>query len=356
MIIAPRSWPFWVLALLLGWGPAVALATPSPAVMAIVSQVQGTNLTPQTDSFQDFFATLPVNQGDQRGYSGTSPQPDLLAARTTIYDRLSALLTPVGGSVSYQSFTQSGYTGYNIVGVLPGYGAGSTQQYILGAHYDAVQNPGASDNGSGVAGVLEAAYVLSRYQFQSSLYFIAFDLEEKGLWGSNNYAALAKAANADIKGMISLDMIAYNYLQHNLAEICISSGEPSTALQNQVDQAYADYTSLSTNLRSGITGSDHSPFAGQGYPGVLVIEELQANGAPTNPYYHQPTDYYLDSNDQPNTYNGLPYIDFAYAEQMTRGAVGWIAGEAILVPEPATILLFGPAAFWMWWRRRRSAP
>jgi hypothetical protein len=154
--------------------------------------------------------------------------------------------------------------------------------------------------------------------------------------------------------MISLDMIAYNHNRDNLVELCYYTGAASAALQSEVNQAYADYSSLSSHLRSGISGSDHSPFSSNGFAGVLAIEELKSNGTPTNPYYHQSSDYYLNSSGEPQTYGGYDYIDFSYAEQMTRGAVGWMASEAEVVPEPATILLFGPAALWLCWRRRRA--
>ncbi|MBM4273126.1 MAG: M28 family peptidase [Deltaproteobacteria bacterium] len=344
-----------VLALILAALPVMGPAAPVPEIAAIANQVQGANSTPAIDSFQDFLGSLPVNYGDQRGWSGTTPQPHLLAARTTIYNHLSALLTPYGGAVSYQNFTYYGYPGRNIVGVLPGRDPGNTQQYVLGAHYDAVNNPGVSDNASGVAGVLEAARVLSRYAFNATLVFIAFDLEEKGLWGSSVYASAAKSRGDNIQGMISLDMIVYNHVQNNRVEICRGYDANSTPLMNELALVYADYTPLTPNPRPNVWGSDHNSFADEGYPAVLVIEELTPSNTPRNPYYHQSTDFYLDSNGLPNLYGGLEYIDFDYAEEMTRGAVAWMAGEAGLVPVPAACLLFATGIAGLWgWRRLRG--
>jgi hypothetical protein len=123
-------------------------------------------------------------------------------------------------------------------------------------------------------------------------------------------------------------------------------------LLNELAQIYTDYTTLSSNKRTNIWGSDHSSFSGQGYPAVLVIEELTDSNYPRNPYYHTANDYYLDSGGQPNQYGGQDYIDFDYAEEMTRGAVAWMAGEAGLVPLPAAWLLLATGLVGLWgWRR-----
>ncbi len=85
-----------------------------------------------------------------------------------------------------------------------------SQTFVLGAHFDTVPgSPGADDNASGVAGMLEVARVLAGSSFASSIQFVAFGLEESGLIGSTQFAQNAKAAGRDLIGMISLEMIAY---------------------------------------------------------------------------------------------------------------------------------------------------
>lgn len=107
------------------------------------------------------------------------------------------------------NFTYNSYQAANITGTLPGLKE-EAKVYILCGHYDSVkESPGADDNGSAVAGMLEAARVLSEYRFSKSIKFIGFDLEEDGLIGSQNYAKAAKARKDNIEGVIDYEMIGY---------------------------------------------------------------------------------------------------------------------------------------------------
>jgi aminopeptidase YwaD len=97
-------------------------------------------------------------------------------------------------------------TGYNIIGTL----RGSTDGVIiLGGHYDSVDaGPGAVDNGSGTAVLLELARVLGQRQHKNTFTFIAFDAEELGLLGSQHYVqTLTSADRSKIKGMLNFDML-----------------------------------------------------------------------------------------------------------------------------------------------------
>ena len=121
-------------------------------------------------------------------------------ARDYIFDNFTSL----GLAATLDPFVYGTSTYHNVVGVRSGT-VRPEDIYIVGAHYDSVQgSPGADDNASGVAGVLEAARVLSGYNFASTLVFIAFDREEQGLIGSYDYARRASAAGQNIRGMISL--------------------------------------------------------------------------------------------------------------------------------------------------------
>lgn len=78
-------------------------------------------------------------------------------------------------------------SGQNILGRKAGLKEENTT-YLIDAHYDGVATaPAADDNGSGVAGILEAVRILSKYNFEHSLRFIGFDFEELGLVGSQRY-------------------------------------------------------------------------------------------------------------------------------------------------------------------------
>lgn len=256
-------------------------------------------------------SSLYTTTGSNRGYGA---QHDL--ARTAIYNAFDS----IGLETTLSPFIFNSATYNNVVGVWEGT-TRPDDYYVVGAHYDSVNNPGADDNASGVAGVIEAARVLSHYRFEASLVFIAFDREEQGLLGSAAWAQQHAADN--ILGMISLDMIAYDPLDAGQARIYSRSGATNTVTVG-LTNALNSYTNLTPVFSGAIWGSDHSSFAAQGFPAALLIE------ASSNPNYHTQ----LDST------STAGYINYGYATNMTRGAVGYLATAAELsAPEPATMLL-----------------
>lgn len=109
-----------------------------------------------------------------------------------------------------QIFSYKGYGAVNLVGVLPGM-SDNDSMIIVGAHWDAVKgSPGADDNASGIAGMLEIMRVLSKYKLKHSVCFIAFDMEEEGLQGSREFVTQLDSIKASrIQLVINLDMIGY---------------------------------------------------------------------------------------------------------------------------------------------------
>src|SRR5262249_40766197 len=115
---------------------------------------------------------------------------------------------------------------YNIVAVLPGK-THPEQRVIISAHYDTISGatdtgrtdqpfeprdpnadaPGVTDDGSGTAGVMERARVMSEYEFEKTLVFLTFSGEEEGLLGSTLYAAKAKANDHKIEAVLNNDII-----------------------------------------------------------------------------------------------------------------------------------------------------
>ncbi len=167
------------------------LATAIAPVVALVSQT----------NYQHYLDTLlHTRMGDNRGPAGA--QHDL--ARSNIFNHFTSL----GLQTQLDPFPYQEQTFYNVVGVLPGTTARSNEVYIASGHYDSVDNPGADDDASGVAGVMEAARVLSQYRFGATVIFIAFDLEEVDLVGSKSFATQHQSNS--IGGVVSLDMIAHN--------------------------------------------------------------------------------------------------------------------------------------------------
>jgi Zn-dependent M28 family amino/carboxypeptidase len=317
----------------------VLVQAPPAAAATILDVVGQVNVAEYQDLLDNH---LYAQHDDARGF-GTSggvryPSADHDPARDAVRDYLSGL--GLATSLDPFTFTSGGalYLGCNnVVAVQPGK-TRPNDIYILGAHYDSLSNPGADDNASGVAGVLEAARVLSHYQFQATLVYIAFDGEEKGLFGSDHYAA--GAVGDRILGMVSLDMIAYNPPGADHDRAYVYGRDASDAIKHALAGAVTAYGHLAPEVGGDEPYSDHAPFEARGFQAALLIE----HAVWSNPNYHTPAD----------SVNTAGYIDYAYAANMTRGAVGWAATAAGLVPEPATILMLTLGALAL--LRRRRAP
>ncbi len=292
------------------WTSVVHATLVEPSVADVVDAVS-------QDTYQHYLDDLLyTHRSDNRG---SGPGHDL--ARDNVSAEfgsfgLGTTVEPLSG-VTGRGVPQGG----NVVATLPGT-TRPDDLYLLAAHYDSVGNPGADDNASGVAGVMEAARVLSQYDFEATLVFIAFDGEELGFVGSTAYAAQHRSD--DIQGMISMDMIAYNGSGSNRARIY--GNDHSAPLKDALGQAVARYGQGLTAIDSGVLDlSDHKPFQDLGFEACLLIEYDVWD----NPYLHDPRD----------TVDTPGYIDYAFATNMVRSAVGYLAESAVLVPEPATVML-----------------
>ena len=145
---------------LIAFATGRAAGAPDPAIAAVASKVLASGGSPGADTYEEYLDSLPVDEGAARGYfDDGSPQPDLLLTRAAIESALAASVGAAGGTVDRQDFSAGGLPGRNFLAVLPGQGPNALHRYVLGAHYDSSQVPGADDNGSGVAGVLLAARV-----------------------------------------------------------------------------------------------------------------------------------------------------------------------------------------------------
>lgn len=132
-----------------------------------------------------------------------------LAHLNEVRDSIEARFTGAKLTTERHSFTYSNQPGHNILGKKKGL-KDEAITYILDAHYDGVSNaPAADDNGSGVAGMLEALRILANYNFEHSLNFIGFDFEESGLIGSQRYVQNGIKSFEDIQGVLNFEMIGY---------------------------------------------------------------------------------------------------------------------------------------------------
>lgn len=264
-------------------------STPDPLIQGIIDQIQPEKLLYYVDRLSGI---QPVRVGGEIIYlksRGTyHPQNNKLAAQY-LYEQLVSM----GLDASYQQFRledQGAF--YNVIAEQPGE-AGSGCTYLLTAHLDAVpHSPGADDNGSGTAGVLVAASVLSRYRFECTLRYIFFSAEEQGLHGSRAYAQEIAASGEKISGALNLDMLGYNSPGSspviNIHTRKEEAGEQDLEIANAIVSS-VDVYDLDIEpqpVADGLTASDQASFWEIGVPAVLVVEPYDDR----NPAYHSPDD------------------------------------------------------------------
>jgi len=229
-------------------------------------------------------------------------------------DYIEQKLEYYGLDVYNQSFSSSGR---NVYGVLPGTEF-PNQSWMICAHYDDMPYgstaPGADDNASGTAAVLEAARILSQESFPYTIIFALWDEEEQGLVGSNYYANLASANGDSILGVINLDMIAWDSDIDDVAEIHTRSVGNSYDIKDKMVEVNSVYNiDLTLQIDDpGTTASDHASFWSNGYGAILLIEDFQD----FNAYYHTTSDLV--------THYNQPYYHL-----MTKLAIGTLATFAL---------------------------
>jgi photosystem II stability/assembly factor-like uncharacterized protein len=175
----------------------------------------------------------------------------------------------------------------NVVATKPG--TASDEQVVICAHFDCTSEtpdilaPGADDNASGTAAVLETARITSGYDFERTIKFICFSGEEQGLFGSGEYASDARAAGDSIIGAINLDMIGY--VDSYPEDIDLIGNHPSEWLVDlTVACAGAYVPGLLTRkvIDPNEVLSDHASFWKAGYSALMGIEDKNLS----YPYYH----------------------------------------------------------------------
>jgi len=138
--------------------------------------------------------------------------------------------------------------------------------YIIGAHYDSVDTPGANDNASSVSLLLEMARILSGKKLPVSLKFIFFGAEEIGLKGSEYYAASMKnTEKKNCLGIINIDCIGTG----NSLLIGKAINSPKTELHDLALNLTEKYSLPAVS--EDTNESDHASFAGIGIPNIFFI-------------------------------------------------------------------------------------
>lgn len=214
------------------------------------------------------------------------------------------------GDVETHEFIVRGKVHQNLVLNLPSARDKKRPPILIGAHYDAVPgSPGADDNATGVAVLLELARSLFQEPANYPVRLVAFDMEEYGLLGSTHYAAALRQQQQPLRLMISLEMLGYRDIRpgsqrypSGLERFYPNCGNFMALIGNW--QTVPDLLRLSDRMRkagvpsewlpAGNRGaflpatrrSDHAPFWDQGYRAMMVTDTADLR----NPHYHRHSD------------------------------------------------------------------
>jgi Zn-dependent M28 family amino/carboxypeptidase len=239
-----------------------ARRTPDPAVRELVKLVD-------EDAYQATLRTL-VGHGTRH-----SLNPAFRAAAEQAAD----LLRGLGYATSLAPITVGSGSSLNVVAERAGEGGEPRGRVLVTAHLDSINAvdgpaaaaPGADDNGSGAAGLLEIARVFSGRRTTHDLCLILFGGEEQGLFGSRQYVkALARAERDRIRAVINMDMIGA--LNTPAPTVLLEGAQTSQVLIDDLATAAATYTSLAVQTSLHPFASDHVPFIDASIPAVLTIE------------------------------------------------------------------------------------
>ncbi len=259
----------------------------------------------------------------------------------------------------------------NVVATLPGSRPDSADRiYVVSGHYDsrsknvldpASTAPGANDDASGTAAVLEMARVMSAYEFPATIVFITVAGEEQGLLGSTHWANQAKEKHLHVAGMLDNDIIGSSRSDKGgidrtsvrlFAEgihpspkptddelRLISTGGENDSGARQLARSICDYTALyvpAMHVRviyradRYLRGGDHFPFLATGVPAVRFTE---------------PAEDFLHQHEDPRVENGVTYgdmikfVDFAYVADVARVNAATLAVLARAPASPSKVQL-----------------
>lgn len=182
-------------------------------------------------------------------------------------------------------------TSDNVIAIQPG--LVHPEEYVFcGAHYDSFTRdslaPGADDNASGTAAILEAARVLSQYRFERSIVYCAWAAEERGLLGSEAFATHAANAGMDIWAYFNLDMTGYLEEGQPFYIPLVHSvfSDSLAAYYKKVGHAYYPGMIIYPSWLPEGGDSDHSSFHRHGYQSIMPFEQY----GHTSPYIHTGAD------------------------------------------------------------------
>jgi Peptidase family M28/Fibronectin type III domain len=345
----------------------------NPQIQKIVREISAANIEATIKKLVGF--------GTRHSLSETESETHGIgAARRWIKSEFERYSRESGGrlQVEFDEFTQPAAARVpkptqivNVVATLPGRQAESKDRlYVVSGHYDSCvcaqdlldatsDAPGANDDASGTAAVMEMARVMSKYEFDATLVFMTVAAEEQGLLGSTHWAETAKQKNLNIAGMITNDIIGSSHAedghvdnQHvrlfaegvppgkemspELRTLLQTGGEndlPTRQLARSIKASAERYVAGMTvtvvyRKDRYLRGGDHSPFLDRGYAAVRMTE-------PNEDYKHQHQKVRKENGAQ---YGDLPeFDDFNYIAQVARVNAAGLANLALAPAPPANV-------------------
>lgn len=302
------------------------------------------------------------------------------AARTWIKSEFEKYGAASGGrlQVSYDSFVQAAdgrritapVVLKNVMAVLPGTDPNDKRMLMVSGHYDSrvtdVMNikdfsPGANDDASGVAAVMEMCRIMSKQKFSATLVFVAMVGEEQGLYGATNLAKRAKEEGWNVHLLMNNDIVGNSYgmetdLKDNKSVRVFSEGvsaleTPAQAAARQsagtendgkarqaaryikeVAERYVDQLEVKLIYRRDrfLRGGDHTPFSQQGFAAVRITEMNED-------FNRQHQDIRTENGFK---YGDLPeYVDYNYLQKVTRMNLSVMANLALSSQEPENVVV-----------------
>jgi len=253
------------------------VTTINPAIQGLVNQVSITNLENNIRYMQDLGVRDPVTN-----------KAIALQTQNWLRDKFESY-GKLDVSIHYFLHEGDSLSTGNVVAIKKG--SEFPNEYILiSSHYDHNAGPGADDNASGTAGVLECAKILSQVETKRSILFIPFNCEEYGLVGSFAYAQKCAAENRNILGVFNLDQIGY--FKPGTGEIKMGVGYSSLSknlfdFYFQVANLYLHQVPTFHFIKGDHFNSDNTSFIMHDYAS-LYISDSEYNA--DIPCYHKACD------------------------------------------------------------------
>jgi hypothetical protein len=346
----------------------------NPEIARLISEIDARNIESTIRRLVSFGTRNTLSAQDD-------PVRGIGAARDWLYAEFQKIAAPLGGrmTVEKQSYLQEAMPPpqgrvpqptliTNVVATLRGTQPASRNRlYVVSGHYDSMctsptdavcDAPGANDDASGTAAVLEMARVMSRYKVDATLVFMAVAGEEQSLLGSTYYAQQAKQKGWNIAAMFTNDIIGNtmggNGVRDRQTVRVFSEGVPSNETEDEARlrrSVGGENDSPSRQLARFIKetgaryvpgfnvmmvyrrdrylrGGDHIPFLERGYAAVRFTE-------PNEEYRHQHQNVRVENGVQ---YGDLPqFVDFAYIAQVARINAASLASLALAPAAPKDV-------------------